>query len=129
PLVELSIFQLVGIGLFGVIFGTFEASTNLLYLITKNYNLPRKQHGKELPVNVTDSEVHHKVIQMLCLGVFLLMISVLSLVVAPQLFIVGGTAIFISALVDYSKFRKKDMFIIWIGISIIPSVFSLLTAI
>ena len=127
--VKLSVFQIIGIGLFGFIFGTFETSTNLLYLITKNYNLPRKQHGKELPTDVTDSEVYQKVIQMLCLGLILIVISIFSLVVAPQLFIVGATAIFLSGLIDYTKFRKKDMLIIWIVISIIASVFSLLTAI
>ena len=127
--VELSVFQIIGIGLFGFIFGTFETSTNLLYLITKNYNLPRKQHGKELPTDVTNSEVYQKVIQMLCLGIILLVISILSLMVAPQLFVVGATAIFLSGLIDYAKFRKKDMLIIWSVISIISSVFSLLTAI
>lgn len=127
--IELSIFQIIGIGLFGFIFGTFEASTNLLYLIIKNYNLPRKQHGKELPIDVTDSEVYQKVIQMFCLGIILIIISIMSLVVTPQLFIVGATAIFLSGLIDYSKFRKKDMLIIWIVISIIASAFSLLTAI
>lgn len=126
-IVELSIFQLIGIGLFGFVFGTFETSTNLLYLITKNYNLPRKQHGKELPANVTDAEVFHKVVQMFCLGIFLLIISILSSVIAPQLFIVGATAIFLSGLIDYSKFRKNNMLIVWIVISTIACVFSLLT--
>jgi hypothetical protein len=119
----------IGIGLFGYIFGTFETSTNLLYLITKNYDLPRKQHGKELPVNVTDDEVFHKVVQMLCLGIFLLIISILSSIFAPQLFIVGATAIFLSGMIDYSKFRKSDMLIIWIAISTIACVFSLLTVV
>ncbi|MFX0124565.1 MAG: hypothetical protein ACFFAE_13115 [Candidatus Hodarchaeota archaeon] len=127
--VELSIFQLISIGLFGFIFGIFETSTNLLYLITKNYNLPRKQHGKELPVNVTDAEIFHKVVQMLCLGIFLLIISILSSVIAPQLFIVGATAIFLSALIDYSKFRKNDKLIVWTIISVIACIFSLLTVV
>jgi hypothetical protein len=124
--VELSIFQLISIVLFGFVFGTFETSTNLLYLITKNFDLPRKQHSKELPRDATNSEVFHKVVQMLCLGIILLSISILSLVITPQLFIVGATAIFLSGLIDYSKFRKKDMLIIWVVISVIASVFSLL---
>ncbi|UCG01880.1 MAG: hypothetical protein JSW11_20030 [Candidatus Heimdallarchaeota archaeon] len=128
-IVELSIFQLVGITLFGFIFGIFETLTNLLYLVTKNYDLPRKQHGKELPVNVTDDQVFHKSLQMLCLGIFLLIISILSSAIAPQLFIIGGAAIFLSGLIDYSKFRKRDMFIVWIAISIIACVFSLITAV
>ncbi|MFX1507858.1 MAG: hypothetical protein ACFFDC_17355 [Promethearchaeota archaeon] len=127
--VQLSVFQLISIGLFGFIFGTFETSTNLLYLITRNFDLPRKQHGKELPADPTDFEVFHKIIQMLSLGILLLLISIISLVIAPQLFIIGASAIFLSGLIDYSKFRKKDMFIIWIVISIIASIFSLLTAV
>ena len=127
--VQLSVFQLISIGVFGFLFGIFETSTNLLYLITKNFELPRKQHGKELPENATDNEVFHKIIQMLFLGIILLSISVLSVVIAPQLFIIGAAAIFLSGLIDYSKFRKKDMLIIWFVISIIASVFSLFTVI
>ncbi|MFW9903304.1 MAG: hypothetical protein ACFFFH_03150 [Candidatus Thorarchaeota archaeon] len=127
--VQLSVFQLISICLFGFVFGTFETSTNLLYLITRNFNIPRKQHGKELPVDPTDIEVFHKIVQMLCLGIILLNISILSLVIAPQLFIIGAAAIFLNGLIDYSKYRKKDIFVIWIVISTVASIFSLFTVV
>ncbi len=57
--IEMSIFQIMSIGLFGLIFGSFEASTNLFYLITKNYDLPRKQHSRELPENVNYPALKH----------------------------------------------------------------------
>lgn len=123
----MSIFQIISIGLFGFIFGTFEASTNLFYLLTKNYDLPRKQHSKELPINVTDNEVFHKVFQMFVLGTSLLLIAVISITIAAQLFIVGAAAILVSGLIDYSRFRKFDMLVVWIVIAVIISLFSLLT--
>jgi hypothetical protein len=127
--VQMSVFQLVSISVFGFIFGIFETSTNLLYLITRNLDLPRKQHSRELPREATDIEVFHKIVQMLCLGIILLSFSVLSIILAPQLFIVGAAAIFLNGLIDYSKFRKKGIFIIWFVISTIAGVFSLLTVI
>ncbi|MFX1423407.1 MAG: hypothetical protein ACFFB2_13895 [Promethearchaeota archaeon] len=124
---ELSTFQVVGIGLFGFIFGIFEASTNLFYLITKNYDLPRRQHGRELPNNVTDVIVLRKVAQMFFLGIFLLFVSFISITIAPQLFTVGASAILISGLIDYSKFRKIDILIVWISIATIACLLSVCT--
>ena len=126
--IEMSIFQIMSIGLFGLIFGSFEASTNLFYLITKNYDLPRKQHSRELPENVSDAEVFHKVVQMFCLGIILLLISIISITIDPQLFIVGAAVILVNGLIDYSKFKKIDMLIVWIVIAVIASSFSLLSA-
>ena len=126
-IVELSIFQLIAISLFGFIFGGFEVTTNLYYLLTKNYELPRKQHRKELPDNATQEEVVHKVLQMFILGIFLLLIAFISIIIAPQLFVVGGTAILVSGMIDYSKFRKNDMLIIWIAIAGISFTCSLLS--
>ncbi len=123
----MSIFQIISIGLFGFIFGTFEALTNLFYLLTKNYDLPRKQHSKELPINVTDDEVLHKVFQMFILGIFLLLIAVVSITIAPQLFIVGAAAILVSGLIDYTRFGKFDMLVVWIVIAVIISILSLVT--
>ena len=97
--VDFSVFQLISIGLFGFIFGIFETSTNLFYLISKNYTLPRKQHSKELPRNATDAQVLHKVIQMLILGLILLFVSLMSSMIAPQLFTVGAAFILINGLI------------------------------
>ncbi|MFX1284644.1 MAG: hypothetical protein ACFFB5_13375 [Promethearchaeota archaeon] len=124
--VELSIFQIISIGIFGFIFGLFEMMTNGLYLLTKNYELPKKQHGKELPADASTSEIKHKVIQMMILGIFLVIIAIIATVISPQLFVVGATAILVSGLIDYGKYRKKDMFIVWIGLASICGLFSLI---
>ena len=125
----MTIFQVISIGLFGFIYGGFEAATNLFYLLTKNYDLPRKQHGKELPTNVTETEVVHKVVQMFSLGIFLLLSAFIALVIAPQLFVIGAAAIFVSGLIDYSKFKKNDMLIVWIVIATICGAFTLIKTI
>ena len=127
--VELSIFQIIGIGLFGFVFGGFETTTNVFYLLTKNYDLPRKQHGRELPADVTDPEILHKVVQMLSLGIILLVIATIAIVIAPQLFVVGAAAIFVNGLIDYSKFKKRDILILWITIASIACIFSLMTTV
>lgn len=127
--VELSIFQIISIGLFGFVFGGFETTTNVFYLLTKNYDLPRKQHGRELPADVTDSEILHKVVQMLSLGIILLVIATIAIVIAPQLFVVGAAAIFVNGLIDYSKFKKHDILILWIAIASIACIFSLMTTV
>ncbi|MFX0185799.1 MAG: hypothetical protein ACFE95_22165 [Candidatus Hodarchaeota archaeon] len=126
-IVKLSIFQLITISLFGFIFGGFEVTTNLYYLLTKNYDLPRKQHGKELPNNATQEEVEHKVLQMFVLGIFLLLIACISVIIAPQLFVVGATAILVSGMIDYSKFKKNEILIVWIVITVISIACSLLS--
>jgi hypothetical protein len=125
-IVELSMLQLITISLFGFIFGGFEAITNTFYLLTKNYELPRKQHSKELPSNATQEEVLHKVFQMLVLGIFLLLIAFISIIIAPQLFVVGAAAILVSGMIDYSKFKKNGMLIVWIVITGISFACSLL---
>ncbi|MFX0087627.1 MAG: DUF6442 family protein [Candidatus Hodarchaeota archaeon] len=124
--VDVSFFQLFSISIFGFIFGLFEASTNLFYLINKNYTLSRKQHGKELPRNATDTQVFHKVVQMFILGIILLFISLISSIIAPQLFTVGAAFILINGLIDYSKFRKRNMIITWTVIAFIAFIFSLI---
>lgn len=124
--IELSIFQIISIGLFGFIFGGFETTTNVFYLLTKNYDLPRKQHGKELPVDVTEAEILHKVVQMLSLGIILLVTAIIATVIAPQLFVVGATAILVNGLIDYGKYRKNDMLAVWIVIASICCAFSLI---
>ncbi len=116
---QLSLLQGVSIGLFGFVFGFFELFTNAFYLLTNNWNLPRRQHGKELPSQVNDQIVRHKVIQMLVLGFLLLSISLVSILFIPQLFIVGTTLIFLNGLLEYGKFRKKDAFALWSTISLI----------
>ncbi len=122
----MTIFQAISIYLFGFIFGGFETTSNLFYLLTKNYDLPRKQHGKELPANVTEAEVLHKVVQMFSLGIILLVTAIFAIFIAPQLFVVGAAAIFLSGLIDYSKFKKKDMLIVWIVIATICGAFALM---
>ena len=126
---ELSIFQIISIGLFGFIFGGFETTTNFFYLFTKNYDLPRKQHGRELPAEVTEAEILHKVVQMLSLGIILLVIATTATVIAPQLFVVGAATIFMNGLIDYSKYKKHDMFLVWLVIASIACVFSLMTTV
>lgn len=124
--VKLSIFQLISIGFFGFFFGIFETSTNFFYLISRNETLPRKQHSTELPNNATDTQVFHKVVQMFMLGLVLIIISLISSLVAPQLFSIGAALIFLNGLIDYSKFRKARMMLIWTIIAIITFVFSLI---
>ncbi len=82
-IVTLNLFQIISIGLFGIVFGLFETITNLFYLITDNYNLSRLQHGRELPTDVDDVVVLYKMIQMLILGILLLIISLISIFIAP----------------------------------------------
>lgn len=123
--IELSIFQIISIGLFGFIFGGLETTTNMFYLLSKNYDLPKRQHGKELPSNPTEGQIYQKIIQMLSLGIFLMIISTISIVIGfPQLFVVGAAGIFVNGLIDYSKFRKKDMLIVWIIIAGVCMIFS-----
>jgi len=123
---NLSFFQFISIGLFGFVFGVFEMTTNLFYLINRNYDLSRKQHSKELPLNATNAQVVHKVIQMLILGVILLIVSFISSITLPQFFVIGAAFILMSGLIDYAKYRKKYIAIIWTLISIIACTFSLI---
>jgi hypothetical protein len=123
---SLSVFQTLNISLFGFFFGGFESITNIFYLITKNYDLPRKQHGKELPTNATDSQVFNKVKRMFLLGLILIVISLISVIIAPQFFILGGAAIFLNGLIDYSYYKKEKLLFGWIIIAIFSSLCSLL---
>ncbi|MFW9992062.1 MAG: hypothetical protein ACFFD4_08360 [Candidatus Odinarchaeota archaeon] len=124
--VELTIWNSVAIGFFGFFFGGFETVTNFLYAVTDNLEIPRKQHGAELPVNASDQDVKMKVYQMLILGIILLTVSTLSLLTDPRLFIIGGLAILSSALLDAKKFRKWNMLIVWSVITALVIVFSLI---
>jgi hypothetical protein len=117
-LIALNPFQILSIGIFGIVFGFFEVVTNFFYLITKNYDLPRIQDGKELPKDTDDAVVFHKVIQMLLLGILLVIISLVSIFIAPQLFISGAVLIFLNGLIDYTKFQKKNMLILWSAIAV-----------
>jgi len=126
PFDNLSFFQFISIGLFGFVFGVFEMTTNLFYLINRNYDLSRKQHSKELPLNATNAQVVHKVIQMLILGVILLIVSFISSITLPQFFVIGAAFILMNGLIDYAKYRKKYIAIIWTLISIIACTFSLI---
>ena len=101
-------------------------TTNLFYLINRNYDLSRKQHSKELPLNATNAQVVHKVIQMLILGVILLIVSFISSITLPQFFVIGAAFILMNGLIDYAKYRKKYIAIIWTLISIIACTFSLI---
>lgn len=123
---SLSALQILSIGLFGFFFGGFELISNILYLITRNYDLPRKQHGKELPTNATNTQVHNKVRRMFILGLTLLVISFVSITIAPQFFILGGAAIFLNGLIDYNYFKKEKMLFVWIIIAVFVSFCSLL---
>lgn len=124
--VELSIFQLISIGFFGIFFGIFETSTNFFYLVSRNQTLPRKQHSAELPNNATDTQVFHKVVQMFLLGLGLVIISLISSLIAPQLFTIGAALIFLNGLIDYSKFHNARMMLIWTFIATITFIFSLI---
>ncbi len=119
---QLTLIQALNIGLFGILFGIFETITNTFYLFTNNLKLPRIQHGRELPVEVADEIVRHKVIQMLVLGLLLILIALLSIFITPQLFIIAIALIFLNGLLDYGKFRKNDALKIWSVVSVISIV-------
>ncbi len=123
---HISLLQGVSIGLFGFTFGIFEILTNAYYLLTNNLRLPRIQHGRELPFQVEDNVVRHKIIQMLVLGILLLIIALISILIIPQMFIVGSALIFLNGLLDYGKFRKKDSFLLWSAITLISLICLLL---
>ena len=110
---ELSIFQVISIGLFGLVFGLFETFTNFLYILTNNYTWPRIQHGKELPHQAENTVIKRKVVQMFLLGILLLTITIISILIFPQLFAVGSVLIFFNGLLDYSKYRKNNFLLIW----------------
>ena len=116
---NLSIFQIISIGIFGLFFGLFETITNFLYLLSNNKKYSRLQHGKELPTQAEERIIERKVMQMLLLGILLLSITYASLVIAPQLFVVGSVLIFLNGLFDYSRYRKKDFLLLWTIIAII----------
>ncbi|MFQ5979888.1 MAG: hypothetical protein ACE5OZ_17290 [Candidatus Heimdallarchaeota archaeon] len=109
----ISLFQWVLIGLFGLLLGSVETVANTYYLVTRNLDLPRKQHGMELPDNASDNEVKRKTIRMLILGIVLLGSSLLAFVWRIEIFLIGGAAMFILGLIDYLEFQKVDMFIFW----------------
>ena len=116
---NLSIFQLISIGLFGLVFGLFETFTNFFYILTNNYNWPRIQHGKELPYQAEDKVIRRKVIQMFLLGIMLLTITLISILIFPQLFIIGSVLIFFNGLLDYTKYRKNNFLFIWSTIAVL----------
>ncbi len=116
---QLSLSQIINIGLFGFVFGFFETITNTYYLLTDNLKLSRLQHGRELPRQVNDRTVRHKVVQMLILGLLLQVIAVISIFITPQLFIVAIALIFLNGLIDYGKFRQKETLLLWSVISLI----------
>ena len=116
---QLSLTQIINIGLFGFVFGFFETITNIYYLLTDNLKLPRIQHGIELPRQVNDKTVRHKVVQMLILGLLLQVIAVISILITPQLFIVAIALIFLNGLIDYGKFRQKETLLLWSVITLI----------
>ena len=120
--VQLSFLQILNIGLFGFVFGIFETVTNGYYLLTNNLRLPIIQHGRELPSEVDDNIVKHKVVQMLILGLLLLIIAIISTLITPHLFIVAIALIFLNGLLDYGKFRKIGMFMLWSAIAAISVV-------
>ena len=117
--INLSMFQIISIGLFGLFFGVFETFTNFFYILTNDYRWPRIQHGKELPYQAEDKAIKRKVVQMLLSGILLLSITFISLIISPQLFVVGSVLIFFNGLLDYSKYRNKNFLFIWTFIAII----------
>ena len=123
---NLSIFQLISIGFFGFIFGLFETTTNFFYLLTNNKKWPRLQHGKELPPQAEERLVKRKVMQMLLLGILLLSITYISVLISPQLFVVGSVLIFANGILDYGKYRNENFLLIWTMISIISFLLLLL---
>ncbi|MHA1940661.1 MAG: hypothetical protein ACW97P_02910 [Candidatus Hodarchaeales archaeon] len=116
---HLTLFQTISVGLFGIIFGIFETFTNLFFLIKRDFRFSRIQHGRELPKEASDRMMYRKVIQMLILGILLLLISFVSILIAPQFFVIAGVLIFLSGLLDYSKYRKSKFFLIWGVIAIL----------
>ncbi len=114
-----SLFQTISIGLFGLVFGLFETLTNIYYLLTNNYKWPRLQYGKELPPQAEERIIKRKIVQMLLLGVLLLSITYVSIMISPQLFVIGSVLIFFNGLIDYSKYQKRNFLIIWTTIGII----------
>jgi len=116
---QLTLIQVVNIGLFGFLFGIFETFTNTFYLFTNNLTLPRIQHGRELPAGAEDKVVRRKVIQMLVLGILLITIALLSVLITPEFFIIGVALIFLNGLLDYGKFRKINALVIWNTLSVI----------
>ncbi len=117
--IPLSIFQMFSITFFGVFFGSFELFTNGLYILSRNYNLPRKQHRFELPENPTPEIISHKVFQMFILGTILTGTAILAFLISPYIFIVGAGMIMLNGLIDYSKFHKTSALVLWTIISII----------
>ena len=89
---------MLNIGLFGLLFGIFETLTNTYYLLTNNLRLPRIQHGRELPSEVDDKTIRHKVVQKLILGFLLQVIAVIFILITPQLFIIALAFIFLNGL-------------------------------
>ncbi|MHA2100129.1 MAG: hypothetical protein ACW99A_15750, partial [Candidatus Kariarchaeaceae archaeon] len=98
---NLSIFKIISIGLFGLFFGLFETFTNLVYILTNNYRWSRLQHGKEIPIQAEDKVIKRKVVQMFLLGIMLLSITYISLLISPQLFVVGSVLIFLRINTDF----------------------------
>lgn len=109
----ISLFQWVLIGLFGLLLGSVETVANTYYLVTRNLELPRKQHGMELPDNASDNEVKRKTMRMLILGIVLLGSSLLAFFWRIEIFLIAGAAMFILGLIDYLEFQKVDMFLFW----------------
>ncbi|MFW9779966.1 MAG: hypothetical protein ACFFE8_14010 [Candidatus Heimdallarchaeota archaeon] len=119
---DISIIDLVNIGFFGIVIGAFETTTNLVYLLSDNYNLSKKQHSFELPKKATESEIRRKVIQMFCLGVFLLLIAAISLFLSPLYFFLASGAFVVSGAIDYLRFGKFGVFLTWIIVGLIPMI-------
>ncbi|MFW9854706.1 MAG: hypothetical protein ACFFFG_06580 [Candidatus Thorarchaeota archaeon] len=117
---DISIIDIITIGFFGIVLGAFETTTNLVYLLSSNYHLSKKQHSFELPDTATESEIRQKVIQMFCLGITLLLIATLSLFVSPLYFFLASGAFLASAVIDYLRFRKFGVFLAWIIVGSIP---------
>ncbi|MHA2296755.1 MAG: hypothetical protein ACXAEU_03240 [Candidatus Hodarchaeales archaeon] len=124
--IELTTLNVIAIGFFGFFFGFFESATNFLYIVTNNIAMPRKQHGAELPVDVSDNDVRTKVYQMFVLGIILLTTAMVSIIADPRFFILGGLAILSSALFDAKKFGKSKMLGAWSVIAAIVIIFALL---
>ena len=113
PYIQLTVFQIFTIGLFGFFFGLFEFSTNFYFLLKRDLRFSKIQHGRELSGEATDSMIYRKMIQMLILGILLLCVSFISVLIAPQFFTIAGGLIFLNGLIDYSKYHKNEYFIIW----------------
>lgn len=116
---DLTILQIFSITFFGIFFGVFELTTNGIYIITRNYSLPSKQHRFELPLNPSSKIVWHKVVQMHILGFLLTTTAIIALLFSPYIFIVGVAMILINGLIDYTKFHKSSVFYFWIILAIL----------